>query len=158
MGNIGELSKNFWKIISMFAPGVIILEVVFQKGLFHNLPNNWFALIIYLIWAIIISIPYFNMSTIFWISILLKDNQQKPDEDMVYVSAASISIIYALIHAGIFFLVAFIYMRLFQEQITLQLITLSYILIFLLTYYHFMLFTRYLAERMYKELIKKLTE
>lgn len=149
MGTVNEISKNFWKIISMFVPGIIILEVIFGKGFFTNLDLNWISLVLLLIWAIIISIPYFNMSSSFWVSIILKDKNQSPDEDTIYASAASISLIYVLIHSSLSLLLFWIY-GLLNLEISLLVKVVSFVIIFGLTYYHLVILTSKYAEKFYK--------
>lgn len=149
MGTIDEISKNFWKIISMFVPGIIILDVIFRKGFFTNLELNWISLVLLLIWAIIISIPYFNMSSSFWVSIILKDKEQIPEEDAIYASAASISLIYVLIHSSLSLLLFWVY-GLLNWDISLLVKIVSFIIIFGLTYYPLVILTSKYAEKFYK--------
>jgi len=149
MGAINEISKNFWKIISMFVPGIIILDVIFKRGFFNNFDPNWISLILLLIWAIIISIPYFNMSSIFWVSIILKDKDQIPEEDAIYASAASISLIYVLIHSSLSLLLFWCY-NLLDWNVSLFVKIISFVIIFGLTYYPLIILTSKYAEKFYK--------
>jgi len=149
MGAINEISKNFWKIISMFVPGIIILDVIFKRGFFNNFDPNWISLILLLIWAIIISIPYFNMSSAFWVSIILKDKDQIPEEDAIYASAASISLIYVLIHSSLSLLLFWCY-NLLDWNVSLFVKIISFVIIFGLTYYPLIILTSKYAEKFYK--------
>lgn len=46
------------KLFNYFFPGIIILELFFNKGYFSNPPTDTFGFILYIFWCGILSIPY----------------------------------------------------------------------------------------------------
>lgn len=149
MGAVGEISKNFWKVTTMFVPGIIILDVIFGLGLFHDLPKDWISFTLLLMWAVIISIPYFNMSSTFWVSIILKDKKVDLGEDGVYALAASLSLIYVLIHTVIASLLFGGLQLFFNIHMTLLFKSMTFFIIFAVCYYPFIFLTQKIANKFY---------
>ncbi len=45
-------------LINTFLPGIVVLEIIFKKGLFLNQPQTIFEYILFF-WAILLSIPFY---------------------------------------------------------------------------------------------------
>jgi len=56
--NIKEIFNKLSKLFYSFFPGILILELFFQIGIFSNHLGNLFDFILYLVWCGIISIPF----------------------------------------------------------------------------------------------------
>lgn len=53
------ISEKFFLLINTFLPGIVVLEIIFKKGLFSNQPQTIFEFILFLFWAILLSIPFY---------------------------------------------------------------------------------------------------
>ena len=53
------ISENFFLLINTFLPGIVVLEIIFKKGLFLNQPQTIFEYTLFLFWAILLSIPFY---------------------------------------------------------------------------------------------------
>lgn len=51
-------SDKLYSFLNYILPGVFILEVFFDKGIFSNSPQTIFEFLLFLVWAFIFSIPY----------------------------------------------------------------------------------------------------
>ena len=45
--------------MNTFLPGIVVIELIFKKGLFLNQPQTIFEFILFLFWAILLSIPFY---------------------------------------------------------------------------------------------------
>ena len=52
------ISEKFFLLINTFLPGIVVLEIIFKKGLFLNQPQTIFEYILFF-WAILLSIPFY---------------------------------------------------------------------------------------------------
>ena len=43
---------------NLFFPGIVVMDLFFQRGLFSNLPENIYSFILYLLWCAILSLPF----------------------------------------------------------------------------------------------------
>ena len=62
MDKITDLLKDFYKHFAgigiYMIPGLFVLETVFARGFFHNNINNIYSFILYLIWSLILGLPF----------------------------------------------------------------------------------------------------
>ena len=52
------IKRKSAQILKSILPGLIVLEVVFDRGFFSVIPNDIYSFILFLIWAIFLSIPF----------------------------------------------------------------------------------------------------
>lgn len=53
------ISEKFFLLINTFLAGIVVLEIIFKKGLFSNQPQIIFEFILFLFWAILLCIPFY---------------------------------------------------------------------------------------------------
>ena len=96
---LSTVKKEFWFITSFIVRGVIVLEFVFGKGLFHQLPPNWIELIFFLLWSVVLSLPYVELGLTTWITLVYHDKENKNLEDSaIFALVTSSSRIAVFIH------------------------------------------------------------
>jgi uncharacterized membrane protein len=54
------LDENITRIVTVLAPGLMIIEMVFHKGFISGGITDLFSFILLLIWSFVISLPFFH--------------------------------------------------------------------------------------------------
>ena len=60
---VSIVNRNISLFAALIFPGIFFLEVFFEKGLMSGGINNVYEFILYLIWALIISVPFFYITS-----------------------------------------------------------------------------------------------
>lgn len=98
-----SVKKEFWFITSFILPGLIVLEFVFSRGLFHKVPVNWIEFVLFLLWCIIFSLPYVELGLTTWITLVYHDKENRDLEpSVIFGLVTSSSLIAVFIHYILF--------------------------------------------------------
>lgn len=113
------ISEKFFLLINTFLPGIVVLEIIFKKGLFSNQPQTIFEFILFLFWAILLSIPFYfliGLNTREYILGALKENNlstKNIDNEKLEVLDFNFQFIYILNSTLLFYIIDRIFHKYF---------------------------------------------
>jgi len=108
--SIGDYISRF---IILIAPGIILVEVVLNKGFISGGIQNLFDLVLLIIWSVILSIPYYPL-VLFLSARFEYDNPSELekieiDDPLDYESMVALVVIITLINCAAYLIIKFYY-------------------------------------------------